>query len=115
MMLLSIQSYAQDEEWKSLTTIDGIEIQYQKTMCDNAEVILLWAKNTGDYSQSISLTYNFVMEGESVGSGDLSPIELAPQAESIATCETGLRINVYDHLSIFDESLVNLTITKSQN
>ncbi len=62
---------------------------------------------------TISLKYDFSMDGESIGSGILSINGLAGQTELFSDCITGPKINVFDHLSIFDESTVTLTIIKN--
>ena len=112
-MLISIQTYGQDNDWKLLTTIDGVEVSYLKGNCEESEMLFIKTKNTTPESLSISYKYDFQIDGESVGSGVISMNDLAGQTELSGDCETGLRINVYDHLSMFDESVVTLTITKN--
>ena len=109
----STMAQNQTDNWQLLTTIDGVEISYKKGNCDVFETLFIKTKNTTSESLTISLKYDFSMDGESIGSGILSINGLAGQTELFSDCITGPKINVFDHLSIFDESTVTLTIIKN--
>ncbi|NVJ64822.1 MAG: hypothetical protein HWD84_11435 [Flavobacteriaceae bacterium] len=114
-LALSMQVNAQDE-WKRVTTIDGVEISYQKASCDGSEVLLIKAVNKSDASVSIDLTYTFQskVDNSIMGTGELGEIEIAPQSELSGSCEDGLHININNHFSMYSEEEFSLTITKTE-
>lgn len=113
-MLISIQTYGQDNDWKLLTTIDGVEISYQKTICDDVDVLLIKLVNTTSQDISMNLDYAFLMDGSKFTGGSFEQIEIGAGSEIAGTCSTGLKINVFDHLTMFDENMYSLKITKSE-
>lgn len=116
LMLISFQTYGQDETWKALTTIDGVEISYQKSLCDSNEVLLIKAVNTNDQTTSLNLVYSFTskVDNSIMGKGDLNEIVLEANAETASACGGTLSINVYDHFSMFNEEEFTIIISKSE-
>lgn len=113
MIVFSMQAHAQDD-WTALTTIDGVEISYQKSKCDDLEVLLIKAVNTTANKFSLSLNYTFTMDGNEVGAGSLGELSLEANESLFSSCSDGLKINVYDHVSMFDEDMFSLKISKSE-
>ncbi len=112
LIVFSVQAKAQDD-WKPLTTIDGVEISYQKSECDIAEVYLIKAVNNSGQAVSFNLSYELRMDDNNSAQGDLGSLELAASAELISTCEEGLLINVFDHFTELGKEYT-IQITKSE-
>jgi hypothetical protein len=111
-IVFSMQANAQDD-WKSLTTIDGVEISYQKSECDYAEVYLIKAVNNSGQSVSFNLSYELRMDDNNSAKGELGNLELAASAELVSTCEGGLMINIFDHFTELGKEYT-IQITKSE-
>jgi hypothetical protein len=113
LIVFSMQANAQDD-WKSLTTIDGVEISYQKVNCDSGEVLLIKATNTLDQQKTVNLNYAFTsnLDKSIVGEGDLGQIELDANSEVSTQCGDDLTIKVFEHISMFNEDEFTLKITK---
>lgn len=111
-LVLSMQARAQDD-WKKVTTIDGVEISYQRIDCNNAEVLLIKAVNTKDQAVSLDLSYVIQVDETTSGKGDLGKITLDANAELVSGCEDDLSINVFEHFTEFNLNY-SLQITKSE-
>lgn len=64
LMLLSIQSYGQ-EDWLLQSSIDGVEVYSRIADCDDESVVFLKFINSNDQTVSISWDEEFTFEGES--------------------------------------------------
>ena len=106
----------QNDNWKLLTTIDGVQISYQKTSCDDNETLTIKAVNTNNQDITLDLKYNFTanFDDSNMGNGTLGKIALEANAEKVSTCGDDLSINVYEHFSMFNEKEFTLTVTKSE-
>lgn len=103
-------------DWTPITTIDGIEVSYQKASCDGSEVLFIKAVNKSDASVSVDLTYAFhsKVDNSLIGSGELGKMTIGQQSEVSGTCEDGFFINVNNHFSMYSEEEFALTITKTE-
>lgn len=113
MIVFSMQANAQDD-WTDLTTIDGVKISYQESNCDEGPALLIKMVNSSGAAISMNLDYTFSMGNSEIGGGSLGSVSLDVDEQMTSTCNEGLKIMVFEHLSMFDASIVSLQITKAE-
>ena len=104
---------ASPDGFNYLKTIDGVELYYQHSVCDDGEYLLVKAVNKNENSVSLNLQPSWLSNNGTLNSSHTLTFEVGSNAEVTGDCnKPELRVSIYEFFSMYSAEANKLNLTK---